>query len=55
MDFQDKTLRCKDCGKDFIYPAEMQKKFAEMDFHDPVRCGDCRRKKKARFNNGNRH
>ena len=53
MDFQDKTLVCKDCGKDFIWTASEQKFYQEKGFENsPVRCPDCRALKKARMNEG---
>lgn len=37
MDFQDKTLVCKDCGKEFVFSAGeqafMQKKALKMNQH----------------------
>jgi len=39
----DKTILCKDCGKEFI--------FTEKGFeNEPVRCPDCRRARKAERN-----
>ena len=47
MEFQDETLVCKDCGKDFIFTAGEQEFYAEKGFeHKPVRCRNCRDKKK---------
>jgi hypothetical protein len=40
------TICCKDCKGGFEFSAAMQKKFAKMDFAAPVRCDDCRQKKK---------
>lgn len=43
MAFEDKTLQCKDCGKDFIFSAGEQEFYAEKGFeNEPVRCRDCR-------------
>lgn len=43
MAFEDKTLVCKDCGKDFIFSAGEQEFYAEKGFeNEPVRCRDCR-------------
>jgi DNA-directed RNA polymerase subunit RPC12/RpoP len=47
MTYEDKTLICKDCGKDFVFGANDQEFFASKQFSDPVRCRDCRAKKKA--------
>lgn len=47
MAFQDKTLVCKDCGKEFVFTAGEQEFYAEKGFeHEPVRCHDCRAKRR---------
>ncbi len=46
MEFQDETLVCKDCGKEFIFTVGEQEFYAEKGFeHKPVRCRNCRDKK----------
>jgi hypothetical protein len=40
------TISCKDCNGGFEFTVAMQKRFAKMDFAAPVRCDDCRQKKK---------
>lgn len=41
--YQDKTLVCKDCGKEFIFTAGEQEFYAEKGFrNEPTRCHDCR-------------
>ncbi|MBD5143726.1 MAG: zinc-ribbon domain containing protein [Oscillospiraceae bacterium] len=46
--YEDKTLVCKDCGKEFIFSVGEQEFYAEKGFtHDPVRCKDCRDARKA--------
>lgn len=53
MDLQDKTLKCKDCGQDFIWTSSEQQFYKDKGFENsPLRCKDCRRQKKARFNEG---
>ena len=53
MDFQDKTLICRDCGKEFVWTASEQKFYQDKGFtNEPVRCLDCRALKKARMNEG---
>lgn len=48
MEFQDKTLKCRDCGKDFVFTAGEQEFYQSKGFtNEPVRCADCRRAKKA--------
>ncbi len=43
MAFQDKTLKCKDCGKEFIFSAGEQEFYAEKGFeNEPARCRECR-------------
>ncbi|WP_333859381.1 zinc-ribbon domain-containing protein [Clostridium sp.] len=47
----DKTIVCKDCGKEFIFTEGEQEFYKEKGFeNDPVRCIDCRRKRKAEKN-----
>ena len=48
--FEDKTLICKECGKEFVFSVGEQERFAELGFeNDPVRCYECRvARKKAR-------
>jgi CxxC-x17-CxxC domain-containing protein len=47
MAFQDKTLKCKDCGCDFIFTTGEQEFYAEKGFeNEPARCRDCRDAKK---------
>lgn len=49
--YQDKTLVCKDCGKEFIWTAGEQQFYAEKGFqNEPVRCKECRDAKKQRNN-----
>ena len=50
MAFQDQTLTCRDCGKDFTWTASEQEFYQEKGFQNaPVRCQDCRAAKKARM------
>ena len=52
MDFQDKTLVCKDCGKEFVFSAGEQAFYAEKGFeNDPVRCPECRKARKQQRRN----
>ncbi len=49
--FEDKTLICKDCGKEFIFTAGEQEFYAEKGFqNEPVRCKECRTSRKASRN-----
>lgn len=53
MTRRDKTIICKDCGKDFMFRGEEQDFFAEKDYDEPIRCKDCRivRKNNAAMKN----
>ena len=45
--FQDKTLKCKDCGQDFVFTAGEQEFYASKGFeNEPQRCKECRAAKK---------
>lgn len=45
--YEDKTIVCVDCGKEFIFSARDQEFYAEKGFNnEPKRCRDCRNKKK---------
>ena len=38
---EDKTIVCKDCGKDFVFTVGEQEFFKEKGFdNEPVRCPD---------------
>lgn len=44
---EDKTIVCKDCGKEFIFTVGEQEFYKEKGFtNEPVRCKECRDKKK---------
>lgn len=45
--YQDKTLKCKDCGQDFVFTAGEQEFYAERGFqNEPQRCKTCRDSRK---------
>jgi hypothetical protein len=49
MTFQDKSIRCSDCGTTFSFSAGEQEFFASKGFtNEPKRCPACRRANKAR-------
>lgn len=56
MAFQDKTIVCKECGKEFVFTTGEQEFYAEKGFeNEPIRCKDCRDARKKRMNgNGQR-
>lgn len=46
--YEDKTLTCKECGKEFIFTAGEQEFYAEKGFeNEPQRCKACRSARKA--------
>ena len=48
----DKTLTCKDCGKEFVFTEGEQAFYAEKGFtNEPARCPDCRKARKAQRRN----
>ena len=53
--YEDKTLVCKECGKEFVFTAGEQEFYAERGFqNEPQRCKACRdaRKNAARGGQG---
>src|SRR5262245_8697617 len=53
MEFQDKALRCVDCGSEFIWTAGEQLFFADKQFkNEPKRCKACKAKRANRVNAG---
>jgi len=43
MDYQDKTITCKDCGNEFTFTASEQEFYASKGFqNEPARCPTCR-------------
>lgn len=50
--FEDKTLNCRECGKDFVFSASEQEFYAAKGFqNEPSRCPDCRAARKQYRNN----
>ena len=55
MDFQDKTIVCKDCNEEFVFTANEQEFYAEKGFtNEPQRCKPCRDARKRANGNGPR-
>lgn len=53
-DYKDKTIKCVDCGTEFIFSARDQEFYAEKGFtNEPKRCKPCRDKRKAEKRNLN--
>ena len=45
--YQDKTLKCKECGNEFVFTAGEQEFYAARGFeNEPSRCKDCRAARK---------
>ena len=48
MEFQDKVLKCIDCGADFVFTAGEQLFFHDKQFkNEPKRCKACKAKRAA--------
>jgi CxxC-x17-CxxC domain-containing protein len=46
MEFQDRTLKCVDCGGDFVFTAGEQLFFHDKNFrNEPKRCKSCKAKR----------
>lgn len=51
MELKDKKITCKDCGTIFYFTVRDQKFYADNGYtNEPLRCKDCRQKKKAARN-----
>lgn len=49
MEFQDRVLRCVECGTEFVWTAGEQSFFADKNFkNEPKRCKVCKAKRAAR-------
>jgi len=49
MDFQDRILRCVDCGAEFVWTAGEQQFYADKNFkNEPKRCKACKGKRASR-------
>ena len=45
-EFQDRVLKCVDCGADFVFTAGEQHFFHDKNFkNEPKRCKDCKTKR----------
>src|SRR6476659_10161419 len=50
VEFSDRTLTCRDCGKPFTWTAGEQTFYAEKGLvNEPARCPECRAARKARL------
>jgi CxxC-x17-CxxC domain-containing protein len=48
MEFQDKTLQCATCGREFMFSAREQEFYHEKGFVEPKHCRECRQQRKRR-------
>jgi CxxC-x17-CxxC domain-containing protein len=48
MSYADKSLKCRDCGAEFVFTAGEQEFYAQKGFtNEPTRCPSCRRARKS--------
>ena len=53
MEFQDKSLKCVDCGADFVFTAGEQLFFHDKQFkNEPKRCKACKGKRASQIGAG---
>jgi CxxC-x17-CxxC domain-containing protein len=56
MEFQDKMLKCIDCGADFVFTSGEQMFFHDKQFrNEPKRCKSCKAKRAATVGAGGGH
>jgi CxxC-x17-CxxC domain-containing protein len=49
----DQTLRCRECGRDFVFTAGEQEFYSSRGLmHPPARCPECRAARKASMSGG---
>jgi CxxC-x17-CxxC domain-containing protein len=54
MGFEDKSLRCSDCGATFTFTAREQEFYAQKGYtNEPKRCPSCRSARKSERGGGN--
>jgi len=46
IEFEDKTLKCVDCGESFIFTAGEQAFYYSKELSEPKRCKPCRDRRK---------
>lgn len=52
MSFEDKSLKCIDCGTGFTFTSGEQEFFATKGYtNEPKRCSECRKAKKLKTGN----
>ena len=50
---QDKIIKCRDCGQDFVFTSGEQDFFAQKGFSEPIRCSSCRASRRTNRDEGN--
>ncbi|MDA1256375.1 MAG: zinc-ribbon domain containing protein [Chloroflexi bacterium] len=50
--FQDRDIRCAECGQDFAFSADDQQYHSERGYSDPKRCPSCRAARRAQGGGG---
>ena len=52
-EFQDRVLKCVDCGADFVFTAGEQQFFSDKNFrNEPKRCKSCKGKRQEGGSSG---
>ena len=53
MNFADKTLKCRECGNDFVFTAGEQEFYQQKGLlNQPARCSSCRTARRNASGNG---
>jgi len=55
LSFEDKTLRCRECGNDFTFTSGEQEFYQQKGLmNQPGRCPECRAARRSSSGSGNR-
>ena len=49
IEYEDRYIVCKDCGRKFLFSAKAQKHYDKMEWDDPKRCKCCRSYRNTRY------
>ena len=49
VEYKDRYIVCKDCGRKFLFTAGAQKHYDKMGWDDPKRCKSCRSYRNTRY------
>jgi CxxC-x17-CxxC domain-containing protein len=55
MALKDKTLVCRDCGREFIFTVGEQEFYSSRGLNEPARCPKCRAAQRRERRKGSRH